>query len=124
LTISLFKQGRYDELLAVDRETWAKDAELLQVLDAGGGGVAYPVTMATFSDALAARYGKPRGPRGVILALYYARAGDKERVIQWLEKAYDEHDNNVPYVGSDPIFDVARDDPRFKDLVRRVGLPN
>jgi serine/threonine protein kinase len=44
------------------------------------------------------------------------RAGDKERVIEWLERAYEEHDNNMPYIGSDPIFDVARDDPRFQDL--------
>ena len=122
LTISLFKLGRYDELLAADRQTWAKDPELLQVLESGQGGAGYPAMMARFADVLASRYGKPGGRRGIILALYYARAGDKERVIQWLEKAYEEHDNNMPYIGSDPIFDVARDDPRFKDLVRRVGL--
>jgi tetratricopeptide (TPR) repeat protein len=123
LTISLFRQGRYDELLAVDKETWAKDAELLQILEAGGGGAGYPGTMAKFADVQASRYGKPGGRRGIILAIYYARAGDKDRVIQWLEKAYEEHDNNVPYMGSDPIFALAHDDPRFKDLLRRIGIP-
>ena len=59
---------------------------------------------------------------GYVLANYYARAGDKERVIEWLGKAYEEHNNNLPYMRT-PAFDLVRDDPRFQDLVRRVGLP-
>lgn len=123
LTISLFKEGRYDELFALDKQRWAKDAEVAQALEAGYGETGYPGAMEKAADVLAARYGKPRGPRAIILALYYARAGDKERVIEWLNKAYEEHDNNMGYIGSDPIFDLARDDPRFQDLLRRIGLP-
>jgi tetratricopeptide (TPR) repeat protein len=121
LTIALFKQGRYDELLAVDKARWTKDPEMLQVLETGGGGAGYPGTMAKAASLLASRYGKPGGRRGIILALYYARAGDAERVIQWLEKGFEEHDNNMPYIGSDPVFDLVHDDPRFQDLVRRIG---
>jgi tetratricopeptide (TPR) repeat protein len=123
LTTSLFKQGRYDELRAVEKEAWAKDPEMLQILEAGSGGAGYAGTMAKFSDALAARYGKPGGRKSIGLAGFYARAGDKERVIQWLEKAFDEHDNNMPYIGSNPIYDLVRDDPRFQALARRVGVP-
>jgi tetratricopeptide (TPR) repeat protein len=123
LRVSLFMRGRYDELFALDKQRWAEDSEVTQALETGYGETGYPGAMKKLADVLAARYGKPRGPRGIILALYYARAGDKERVIEWLNKAYEEHDNNMAYIGSDPIFDVARDDPRFQDLLRRIGLP-
>jgi hypothetical protein len=52
----------------------------------------------------------------------YLLAGDKERAIEWLEKAYAEHNRNMPYLGS-PSFDQVRDDPRFQDLLRRMKLP-
>jgi tetratricopeptide (TPR) repeat protein len=123
LTISLFKEGRYDELFALDKQSWAKDSEVTQALETGYGETGYAGAMKKAADVLAARYGKPRGPRAIILALHYARAGDKERVIEWLDRAYEEHDNNMGYIGSDPIFDLAREDPRFQDLLRRIGLP-
>jgi TolB-like protein len=122
LTTSLFRKGRYDELFALDKRSWAEDPEVTQALETGHGETGYPGAMKKAADVLAARYGKPRGPRAILLAVYYARAGDKERVIEWLDKAYEEHDNNMGYIGSDPIFDLARDDPRFQDLLRRIGL--
>lgn len=70
-----------------------------------------------------ARYGKQDGPRACILANFYARAGDKDRVIEWLEKAYEEHENNMPCIGTNPLLDLLRSDPRFQNLVRWVGLP-
>jgi TolB-like protein/Flp pilus assembly protein TadD/predicted Ser/Thr protein kinase len=121
--ISLFKKGRYDELFALDKKTWAEDSELVGALDTGYKESGYPGAMKESADVLAARYGKPGGPRPIILALYYARAGDEDRVMEYLNKAYEGHDNNMPYIGSDPIWDSARDDPRFQDLVRKVGLP-
>jgi TolB-like protein/tetratricopeptide (TPR) repeat protein/predicted Ser/Thr protein kinase len=121
--ISLFKKGRYDELFALDKKTWAEDSELVGALDTGYKESGYPGAMNESADVLAARYGKPGGPRAIGVALYYARAGDKEHVIEWLGRACEGHDNNMPYIGSDPIFDLVRDDPRFQDLMRKVGLP-
>jgi hypothetical protein len=40
-----------------------------------------------------------------------------------LEKAYEEHSNWLIYLHIDPSMDGLRDDPRFQDLLRRVGLP-
>jgi serine/threonine-protein kinase len=55
-------------------------------------------------------------------ATVYAGLGDRPRALEWLEKAYT---RRVPYMvllGVDPQFDAFRADPRFRDLVRRIGL--
>ena len=52
----------------------------------------------------------------------YTRAGKNDEALKWLEKAYEAHDQNTPYLSVDPIFDVLRDDPRFQDLLRRMKL--
>jgi TolB-like protein/tRNA A-37 threonylcarbamoyl transferase component Bud32 len=122
LTGALFMTGRFGELMDLERERWADDRELIGALEEGYQEAGYTGAITKFSGVFAARYGKPGGPRGYHLANCFARAGDKERTIEWLEKAYEEHDNNIPYTGLNPLFDLVRDDPRYQDLVRRVGL--
>ena len=56
------------------------------------------------------------------MASNYAFAGDKNKAIDWLEKAYQEHEPNLPYLLS-PNYDSLRDDPRFQYLCRRMNLP-
>ena len=58
------------------------------------------------------------------LAALYALMGDKERAIVLLEKAYAAHDLQLQYLNIAMQYDSLRSDPRFQDLVRRVGLPN
>jgi hypothetical protein len=48
--------------------------------------------------------------------------GNKEEALADLEKAYSEHLNNLTTLKVDPAFDPLRSDPRFQDLLRRVGL--
>lgn len=57
------------------------------------------------------------------LAILYVGLGDKEAAFESLEKAYRAHDLQLQYLKIDPNFDPLRADPRFQDLVRRVGLP-
>jgi hypothetical protein len=52
----------------------------------------------------------------------YLRLGDKEKVFGWLAKAVEEHSTFPLFCKVDPIFDNLRSDPRFQDLLRRVGL--
>ena len=44
------------------------------------------------------------------------------RAFNWLEEAYNAHDVGLLYLKIDPCLDTLRSDPRFDDLVRRVGL--
>jgi tetratricopeptide (TPR) repeat protein len=54
------------------------------------------------------------------IAVIYAALGDKNRAMTWLEKGYEERFN--PGVLLRPGFDPLRTDPRFEELVRRIGL--
>jgi len=56
------------------------------------------------------------------VAVAWLRFGDKARALQWLEKAYQERSNSMAYLGVDPLVDPLRSDPRFQDLLRRIGL--
>jgi hypothetical protein len=71
---------------------------------------------------MAARYEQSGRVMAVDIAIKYICAGDKARAIDWLEKAYEDRDPNLPYLGK-PVWDTARDDPRFQDLLRRMNLP-
>ena len=52
----------------------------------------------------------------------YIGMGDKDQAFAWLEKAYTQHSNVVILLKVDPLYDPLRSDPRFQDLLRRVGL--
>jgi len=58
------------------------------------------------------------------IAVTYAGLEDKDRVFEWLNKAYDEHSAFMVYMTSDPRFRPLRPDPRFRELLRRMGYPN
>lgn len=53
----------------------------------------------------------------------YIGLGNKDQAFVWLEKAFEERSNYLAYLKVFPILDPLRADPRFADLVRRVGLP-
>jgi TolB-like protein/DNA-binding winged helix-turn-helix (wHTH) protein/Flp pilus assembly protein TadD len=54
------------------------------------------------------------------IAVIYTALGDKDQAMTWLEKGYEERFN--PGVLIRPGFDPLRSDPRFRDLLRRMGL--
>jgi len=56
------------------------------------------------------------------IATLYTRAGKNSEALDWLEKAYQAHDQNMPYISVDPIFDDLRKEPRFQDILRRMKL--
>ena len=65
---------------------------------------------------------KQRYVSPIFIAMDYAHLGDKELAIAWLEKAYEERSSWMTEIAVDPAWDELRPDPRFQDLIRRVGL--
>lgn len=57
------------------------------------------------------------------IALIYSGLGDKDQAFAWLEKSVTARDKGLTYLKIDPCLDPLRDDPRFPDLIRTVGLP-
>jgi TolB-like protein/Tfp pilus assembly protein PilF len=66
---------------------------------------------------------KQRYVPALSFATVYVGLGEKEQAFLWLEKAYDERTNSLAYLKVQSTWDPLRPDPRFADLVRRIGLP-
>jgi TolB-like protein/DNA-binding winged helix-turn-helix (wHTH) protein/Flp pilus assembly protein TadD len=58
----------------------------------------------------------------VPMALAYIGVGDNEAALSSLEKAYTERSNLLTALKVEPVYDPLREDPRFQELLRRVGL--
>ena len=57
------------------------------------------------------------------IAFVYVLLGDKEKTFEWLEKAFQARDTELPRFRLGPTFEPIRDDPRYKDLLKRMNLP-
>jgi hypothetical protein len=57
------------------------------------------------------------------LAVLYMGLDQKEQALSSLERAYAAHDLQMGYPGIDVHFDSLRSEPRFQELIRKVGLP-
>ena len=57
------------------------------------------------------------------IATYYALMGDRDHTFEWLEKGYAERSGRMEYIKAEDALDPFRSDPRYVDLLRRLGLP-
>jgi hypothetical protein len=57
------------------------------------------------------------------IATLYADLGDKDQAFRWLSTAYQERDWLLTGLKTDFLLDPLRSDPRYPDLLRRIGLP-
>jgi serine/threonine protein kinase/tetratricopeptide (TPR) repeat protein len=58
-----------------------------------------------------------------IVASNYALMGDRDHAFEWLEKAYAERSGRMEYIKVDSAFEPFRSDPRYINMLHRVGLP-
>src|SRR5262249_8857350 len=56
------------------------------------------------------------------IAIIYVGLGERGQTFDWLDEAYEARSNFLPWVKVEPKFDSLRSDPRYADLVRRLGL--
>jgi len=57
-----------------------------------------------------------------LIAMIYLGLDDREHALAWLEQAYRQHSPMMAWLKTDPRFDRIRREPRFQELMRRVGL--
>ena len=58
------------------------------------------------------------------VAAIFASLNDTEQAFKSLQKAYEDHDYRLPFLNADTRFDRLHSDPRYPDLLRRIGLPH
>jgi serine/threonine-protein kinase len=66
---------------------------------------------------------KTRYVSALDIATVYLGLGDTDATFEWLERAFHTRASALVYLAVDPRYDAVREDPRFRDLVRRIGLP-
>ena len=97
----------------------------------------YPAMIALYGHSLALS-GDPTGARKALaelrrvarsryvsslyFAAIYTGLGENNTALDWLDKAYAERSDRLVYLGVDPMADPLRSEPRFRDLLRNVGL--
>jgi len=65
----------------------------------------------------------PVFPKALWIAMIHAQLGARDQVFEWLDKAREAREPALIYLRQFPDFDSMHDDPRFSDILRRVGLP-
>ncbi len=116
--------GRHEDALDMWRASFAArgDHEAEEALERGYREGGYSGALRSVAEMMVERSRTTHVTPWQIGTLY-TRAGDKEKAIKFLEKAFEARDPNMPYLSVDPIFDYMRDHPRFQDLLQRMNLP-
>ncbi len=124
LWVTLHDAGRQEQAYPVLRR-WADathDSAMVAALDGGYRRAGIPGALRAGADLEAGR-AKTSSIRAWDVAVWYAAVDDRDRTLDWLERAYREHDPAMPYLGVHPSFAFLHDDPRFRALMRRMKLP-
>ncbi len=99
------------------------DGEVAEALERGYAQGGYAGAMRLAAETLAAR-SKRTYVQPTRIARLYVSAGEKDRALEWLEKAYQERDPLMVYLNVEPTWDSLRSDPRFQSLLRRMNFPD
>jgi len=93
-------------------------AALAHTLAAAGRRTEAVQTLDELTELATHRYVAPYFIAGIHVGLR-----ENDRAIEYLEKSYEEHSHWLIYLHIDPSMDGVREDPRFQNLLSRVGLP-
>jgi len=127
LAYAYWGKGMYPEVIE-EWKTYGKitgdrsDVEWGETLEQGFRSAGWQGAMTRAAELSEARR-KTGYESPLMIARLYANLGDKERTFRWLDTAYREHDWLLIGLNTYFQFDSVRADPRFAELVRKVGLP-
>jgi serine/threonine-protein kinase len=115
-------QGRYPEAI----EAFRKGQALSGGYTSGGLGQAYALAgQRERAEQMVRRLtelAKKTYVQSVAIAMIYIGLGDHDRAFHWLERACQDREAPVVYLNTYPAYDPIRDDGRFPELLRRMGL--
>jgi TolB-like protein/Tfp pilus assembly protein PilF len=125
LSLSLRKMGRYDLAIAEGEKGVSLSggspmmrAALAQTFGAAGRKEKAIEILDDLTKLAKQKYVAPYFFAGIHVGL-----GENDRAIECLEKSYEEHSHWLIYLHMDPGLDTLRSNPRFRDLLQRIGLP-
>ena len=72
-------------------------------------------------DEVKGRYAQQRTP-AYNVARVYAGLGEEDNVIEWLQRDYEDQSGVISWIGSDFEWESYRNDPRFQEIMRNIGL--
>jgi len=104
-----------DELFGMDLK---RVAQLTEAIAKSGARGYWRRTLENYKESAKSDY-----VPSVLVAGACVRVGDKESAFQWLEEGFEERDDLMINLKVEPVFDSIRSDPRYENLVRRVGIP-
>jgi TolB-like protein/class 3 adenylate cyclase len=106
------------KLIAIPGGDWYESrAELGCALAGSGDRVAAEKIIQELNQRSAREYINP-----YVIATIYAALRDKDRTLEWLDKAIPERSPFLVFIKVEPKFDFLHSDPRFADFIRRIGL--
>ncbi|MDH4217340.1 MAG: protein kinase [Candidatus Aminicenantes bacterium] len=120
-----FHQKQMDEEALAEAKKYFDvlgDREVAEALERGYAEAGYSGAMSLAAEKLAMR-SKQTYVQSTQIARLYDHAGEKDRALKWLEKAYEEREPALVDLNMWPQG-TMRDDPRFKDLLRRMNFPH
>ncbi|HXG66582.1 MAG TPA: tetratricopeptide repeat protein [Blastocatellia bacterium] len=125
--LALTAKGKFSEAIAAYQRAYPQSKPLSD----------YPIVMAFLGHTYAASGNRGEALKALqelqslaaqkhvspyCIAVIYVGLGEKEQAFAWLEKTYEEHSGHITDLKVDPLFDPLRPDPRFDDLLRRIGI--
>jgi serine/threonine-protein kinase len=125
VALSYLKLGRHEEALAAaEKAVEASKRSSITVGDLGfvQGVLGKRSEAINLIKELEDKYNR-REAIGQYLATVYLGLGDKDKAFEWLEKDFQVRNGKLPEIRWQVQFESVRDDPRFKDLIKRMGLP-
>jgi len=124
LALCYEQQGKFPDSLAELKKgldladnPWFR-ASLVHVYGVSGKRAEAQKELATLLESQKTKFVSP-----YFLAMAYSGLGDKEKAFFWLEASFRDRADWMTYLKVDPALDPLRSDPRFADLMHRVGLP-
>jgi tetratricopeptide (TPR) repeat protein len=112
---------RFDEAIPLWRDYYLRvmaDTLAVAALERGYSEGGYTAALRAVGDEFSRREDERLNWQ---IATLYTRAGDRDRALDYLEKATAVRDPNMPYIIVDPIFDYLRGEPRFQALLDTLG---